>query len=97
MTQVRTTVRTLSKGDTVTLGSVIDSQVQQQRGGSLRFIAVHDGEEREYVVLTARFEDSESIQIPDDGQVLAVTDGNQRANPVCWMLVPKSAYGGGSA
>lgn len=91
---MRTTDRTLSKGDTLELGDVVESTVEQTRGGGLRFTAVHEGEPTEYVILTARFTDGEEIAVPDDGQVLAVTDGTGMSNPTAWLLVPRDAYGG---
>jgi len=94
MTETLQTVDTgLSKGDTVTLGTVVESRVITQRGG-IRLLAAYSGEPQEYVVVTKRF-DGNGIELPDGAQILTVTTGNGMANSVAWILMPKSLYGDG--
>ena len=65
---MQTTARTLTSGDTVELGDVVESATESHRGG-IRLLAVWDGEPTEYVVVTARFDDGDSIDVPDDGEI----------------------------
>ena len=89
--------RTLSSGDTVSLGDVKASNVSATRGGKIRLTAVYSGETEEFAVVTARLSDGEAVGAPDDAQVLAVTEGSGMASPTAWVLITTDAYGTGGA
>lgn len=84
--------RLLSSGDRIELGDVVESTAEPTRNG-VKLIGLHRGEPTEYVVLSTRFSDGEEVSIPE-GEVLTVSDGNGRAKPLAWLLVPASEYGG---
>jgi formylmethanofuran dehydrogenase subunit D len=90
------TERTLNEGDTVELGQVEASYIDETQTGSLAIQAVWSGEPEDYAVLTVHVGDGEAVDVPEGGEILAVTPGKSLANPRCWLLVPTSAYGGGA-
>lgn len=92
---MRTTRRHLKRGDTVILGNVQASKVRKTTGRGILLLAAWDGEPTEYIVVTTHFSDGDEINT-EGGQVLAITEGRNQANPQAWILVPADAYAGGS-
>lgn|GEM_PF-5294067 len=96
MTTYHTIDKRLSKGDTL---EVPDSEAVAEntaiQNGGVRYLAVYaDAPSTEQVVLTARFRHGDTIEVPDGGRILAVSEGSGMANPVAYLLVPRTAYGG---
>jgi len=80
----------LSNGDTVALGeNVVVANAEQKRGG-LRLMAVSDGEEREYVVLSTTVDHGDELEF--DGEVVAIESGPGLSSPTVWTLIDTEEY-----
>ncbi|WP_277539975.1 hypothetical protein [Haloarcula laminariae] len=96
MSEIEITDRRLQQGDRVTLGSEIhDTSTTVPSGGGLKLLCAHGGErEQEYVVLRTTVSDGDTVDIPENGKLLTLTEGTGRITGMAWHLIPASAYGG---
>lgn len=86
----------LSKGDTIELGDIEECHVEHSNG-AITFFALHSGDEEEYVVTSTRFGDGDTIETR--GKVIDVVNasGMGIVNPLAFILIPMSEYGGSDA
>lgn len=92
MTEYQSTDTTLQSGDTLELGDIVTDRFMTTTGGSPRYLAVHEGDTTEYVVIRRGFDDVGDVDTPNDARWLGIVDGSGMASPSAILLVPKGAY-----